>query len=385
MVINLPLAYPPKKMNGMMIAGFPAADADSYTYPPELKKELIKLFQYRIHPKHHIELFKEKTIQEIYTLIQTRFNVLYYYLGKDEFHFAHVTIFYTDDIQHYLWDDDQAVIGAYKIIDENIGKILKIYPKTNILIMSDHGFQQTIDSFFINNYLYEKGWLTQKEIKTSKMSKISNTLLKNDFLIRMINYLFMSLPRKKQIELKKLFLPGEDEFSIEKTVDLNKSLVVGTKQGPLFLNERRLSDYSLNYDQFLMDLRKDLLEILTPDNQRFIKDIYDVKTGGDAPKFVLIPNEGYEIEIQMNKGRSFWKSQIDKQKGWVAHHRPQGIFLAYGKDLSQMCFPKPMRIYEIAEKIFQVYELPIVHSKKGRKVLPSKKNLQKVIAGLQPK
>lgn len=385
LVINLPLSYPPKKINGMLIAGFPAADADSYTYPSELKKELIQKFQYRIHPKHHIELFKEKTVQEIYSIIQTRFDVLYHYLNKDNYDFAHVTIFYTDDIQHYQWSDEKAILGAYQIIDANLGNIMVAYPHSNIIIMSDHGFQQTKDSFFINNFLFEKGLLMPQKHKSTTISKLSTTVLQNDILMRIINYLFMSLPRKKQIKLKKLFLPGEDEFSIEKSVDLKESLVVGTKQGPIFINTKKLQEKALKYTQFTNNLKDELFHIKTPDNTQLVKEIFEVKAGKDSPKFIIIPNEGYEIEIQLNKEQVLWKSELNGKEGWVAHHRPQGIFLAHGKDISKIIFPNPMRIHHIARRILQLYNIPKEYFQQGKKVLPSKKNLQKVISGLHVK
>jgi predicted AlkP superfamily phosphohydrolase/phosphomutase len=385
LVINLPLTYPPKKINGMMIAGFPASDADAYTYPSSLKNELRKEFNYRIHPNHHIELFKEKTLNEIYTLIQTRFNVLYHYLNENEFNFAHVTIFYTDDIQHFLWDDDEAILNAYKIIDKNIGKILSEYINTNLIIMSDHGFEKISDAFFINNYLASKGFLIPKVSQSNLISSLSNRMLNNKMVLRIINYIFMSLPREKQIKLKKMFLPGEDEFSIEKTIDLERSAIVGTKQGPIFINWRILDKDKYPHETFLNQFKDELKQIRTPDNQPLIKEIFEVSSDGDVPSFIVIPNEGFEIEIRVTPDNILWKSETDDWKGWKAHHRPEGIFLAYGKGISNLSFDENIGINEIADKIFDVFELPKEYFEKGTNIIPTKKNLQKVISGLKIK
>ena len=51
--INVPITYPPIKLNGYMISGMPAFNLkDGITYPPELSKELPK--NYKILPKRYI-------------------------------------------------------------------------------------------------------------------------------------------------------------------------------------------------------------------------------------------------------------------------------------------------------------------------------------------
>ena len=46
-VINMPTSFPPRRINGFMIAGFNALDQLDYTYPKSLKGELIQKYGYK--------------------------------------------------------------------------------------------------------------------------------------------------------------------------------------------------------------------------------------------------------------------------------------------------------------------------------------------------
>ena len=73
-VINMPLTYPPKELNGIMISGIHAHDDSEYTYPKQLKKQLQTEYQYHIVPSHHY-LEKDESVKEIKELFSKRFDV----------------------------------------------------------------------------------------------------------------------------------------------------------------------------------------------------------------------------------------------------------------------------------------------------------------------
>jgi predicted AlkP superfamily phosphohydrolase/phosphomutase len=76
-IINMPLTYPPRKVNGFMISGIPVPKEVNFTYPPELESRLKKDFDYAVYPKNYalIKGDSKKLTQEIIRLIDIRFRV----------------------------------------------------------------------------------------------------------------------------------------------------------------------------------------------------------------------------------------------------------------------------------------------------------------------
>lgn len=162
-VINMPGTYPPKKINGFMIAGNPAEDHD-YTYPPSLEIEL-KSKGYTVHPQ--IALTRDslkKQAEHIKNLFSSRFKLASEYF-KD-LDFLHLTIFYIDIAQHLLWNDSHTLKGYWRHLDKEISKLIKgIEEDTYVFLMSDHGFNKLKNNFFLNNWLLKNGYLALTQQK----------------------------------------------------------------------------------------------------------------------------------------------------------------------------------------------------------------------------
>jgi len=366
LVINVPLTFPPKRINGIIIAGFPASDGDTYTWPPHIKEILVKNIGYRVNPRHHIMIDLNKAIIEIYELIQKRFDALFYFIERDVFDFAMVVIFYTDDLQHYLWHNREAIKRAYKIIDENLGKLLEICPKSNIIVVSDHGFEEIRDVFYINRYFFEQGLLKLKnKFKVLKtLTCFINILLRAPFAKDLASRIFTAIPRSIQVKVKRAIV-FIDEHSIDKIIDLDSSYVVGVKQGPIFVNKYKLKQEGTSYDDFVKKLTANLMSIEHPRLGRLIKDVYVPPRNReeDVPDLIVIPNEGFEIDLDIAVD-SIWGSQskIRNNHKWVAHHHPIGVFIAYGegivrivKDLGK----EELNIWDIAPLVLKIYGIDL--------------------------
>jgi predicted AlkP superfamily phosphohydrolase/phosphomutase len=74
----------------------------------------------------------------------------------------------SDRIQHMFWQSDKKIIEDYLIEkDKLIGKVLKkIDDKTQLIILSDHGFTEYDYSINVNKFLEQEGYLKTKSEKT---------------------------------------------------------------------------------------------------------------------------------------------------------------------------------------------------------------------------
>jgi len=170
-VINMPTTYPPKKIDGIMVSGGPDAMEINYTYPKDLENELIKM-GYKVHPKQIIFTSDNciEAYDEIIEMIKTRFTLVKQLLAKNTYKFIHISIFYINVLHHFLWDD-KLVKEAWKVIDNCIGELMQ--SNHHFFIMSDHGSEETLIDFSLNNWLEINKYLTCKRATPDILSKLN--------------------------------------------------------------------------------------------------------------------------------------------------------------------------------------------------------------------
>ena len=86
-VMNLPLTYPPRKINGIMISSFLTPDKElSYTYPEEIKHEIDEIADgdYLIDVSNFRTTNKRELLAEIYEITKKRFKVIRNFVENKE-------------------------------------------------------------------------------------------------------------------------------------------------------------------------------------------------------------------------------------------------------------------------------------------------------------
>jgi len=179
-VMNLPLTYPPRKINGIMISSFLTPDKElSYTYPEEIKHEIDEIADgdYLIDVSNFRTTNKRELLAEIYEITKKRFKVIRNFvenkewdlfvaveMGVDRLHHAFWSYCFSD---HWLFREDNefknAIRDYYKYIDGELGRLLELFDDdTELMIVSDHGAKTLKGTFFINDWLLENGYLKMK-------------------------------------------------------------------------------------------------------------------------------------------------------------------------------------------------------------------------------
>ena len=190
-VVSLPMTYPPRPLNGFMLCSFltPGPDSD-YTYPPELKSELIDAcgsFPLRMSEKgrgvdpaifvracKQLEIDRARTVK--YLLSRKPWDLFIYVLET------------TDNLQHEIWhlvDESHpmhdpamaarvvpVILDYYETVDRLLGEMIALIPpETLTVILSDHGFGPFHKFFHINNWLAANGWLVFKRHPLSLLKR----------------------------------------------------------------------------------------------------------------------------------------------------------------------------------------------------------------------
>ncbi|MFQ5841663.1 MAG: alkaline phosphatase family protein, partial [Thermodesulfobacteriota bacterium] len=99
-VINVPVTYPPREVNGILISGFLCTNIDKIAYPKE-KAGLLKEIGYRIdvdawQARKSIDRF----LEDLHLTLDKRIEAAFNFLGGEEWDFFQLHIMETDRINH---------------------------------------------------------------------------------------------------------------------------------------------------------------------------------------------------------------------------------------------------------------------------------------------
>ncbi len=192
-VLGVPLTYPPKPMNGLLIGDFLAPDTGSdYTYPPELKHEIRDVVgDYLFDTRDFRTEDKERLLAEIYTMTRQRFALARHLVTTKPWDFFVMVEMGPDRIHHAFWKYfdpkhpkyvagnplEHAIRDYYVALDAEVGTLLSVLePDTRVLIVSDHGAKRMDGGICFNQWLIQEGYLVLKE-PVHEVTKFSPALV----------------------------------------------------------------------------------------------------------------------------------------------------------------------------------------------------------------
>ncbi|MBN1583748.1 MAG: alkaline phosphatase family protein [Anaerolineae bacterium] len=178
-VMNVPVTFPPREVNGILIGGFLSPKLDRAVYPPE-KTELIKSLGYRIDTDAWLAReSKDKLFGDVEDCLARRRKTLLHLMDNEPWDFFQCHIMETDRLYHFAWEqyDQNDPIYAprfYEIIkkiDDLLGEVLERVEKTDaeLILLSDHGFCTIKYEVYVNQWLAQKGWLALPDPRPERM------------------------------------------------------------------------------------------------------------------------------------------------------------------------------------------------------------------------
>lgn len=183
-VFNVPVTYPPRAINGVMVSGLLTPSQEAVcTYPPELHIELI--YEVGTLPlfRDIVATFKSgtvlSTLDQLFTSERKRGEAILYLMDHYPWDLFVAVLTATDRLQHQagrLWREDRQRQGplwvrklgdvipqCYELVDGIIGEMLaRAGEDTTVVILSDHGFGPIDKHFYLNRWLRAEGFLVLK-------------------------------------------------------------------------------------------------------------------------------------------------------------------------------------------------------------------------------
>ncbi|MBN2425501.1 MAG: alkaline phosphatase family protein [Calditrichaceae bacterium] len=185
-VMNVPMTYPPRMINGISVCGFLGNDILKGTYPEEMGY-LLKSMGYRIDA--NTELAKSDLFlfyKDVMDVLHKRIDVMNYFWRRESWDFFMVHIMETDRLQHFFWEFFETkkqpfydmFIQFYRYIDKIIGDILSGIPDNmGFLALSDHGFTTLKKEVYINHWLEQMGYLRYNKTNPQNLKDMDGSSL----------------------------------------------------------------------------------------------------------------------------------------------------------------------------------------------------------------
>lgn len=400
-VLNVPITYPPRKVDGYMVPGLLSPDQGITTYPPDLLKPWrAELGRYRITPDVQYSAGKEdEFINDIHKLIDTQ---LRYALRLIEEHPTDVLMMHflaSDTASHALWrfmdkthprheaHHNDALLNVYKHLDDAIQHLISNFhsptsslPPTarfasrNVIIMSDHGFGALHRTVNLNMLFLKAGLM---HLKPKVMTHLRHFLFKHGLTPKGVyralekvglHNITARVSRQVRNSVVDKFLSFDD-------VDWSRTLAYSMGHvGQVYLNLEgrepaglvKPADYKATR-QKVIDVLKTLLDPDTgePLVERIIlreeaasgpyleraPDLHLILDGYRAIAFPLFATDGKIITQQI--------------RGDSGSHRLHGIFIAAGPAFAQGTIDDA-RIIDLAPTILHMLNVAVPDDMDGR-------------------
>lgn len=392
-LINIPLTYPPRPVNGVMVTGLlTPSSAPVFTYPPELSKQItgykIDLDRF-IDKTPYIDTFNAEItaptlslVQEFQEMEEKRAQVTLSLMDSEPWDFFMVVFTSTDRLGHYFWpyhraanpEDHPAVqqlceaVRAFYIrLDALVGELIEsLDQNTSVVMMSDHGMGPTYTKrLHCNNWLHQHGWLAVK----SDSAQITNP---DSWLKR------LGLPRDKVGRLIRR-IPGLAESHLVRKATNSRSGAIDLEHSKaycvaLFHNIMGIRVRLAGEEKAALcrEIMQRLQEIVDPETgQRIVQHVYQSSDYYSGPYVDNVPD--IIVSIDPDYGCSYYVSHYSsiitrrEDVSGPAKHRMEGIFLASGPCIVPQATPLPdLQIEDIAPTVLHLMGLPVPTDMDGR-------------------
>jgi predicted AlkP superfamily phosphohydrolase/phosphomutase len=397
-VMNVPVTYPPSRVNGDLITGMltPPSQED-YTYPPELKDEIEReIGEFIVYPREvyakgkannfmgHLRFTLEQRLKVVLRLMRTR-DWDFFMVVFPETDTVQHGMTGTTDPQHPGYDHQEheqfgdAINQIYEQADAALAQIMaELRDDDTLIVMSDHGFGPLYRFMYVNNFLADIGALRFRRNPISLAKRLVFKLgltVKTAYSIALafgLGKLRRTMDKRRggYKMLRRFFLSFAD-------VDWKRSQAYAAGYiGQVFVNTQGREPQGCvapgeEYQRVRAEIVEKLRQLKDPaDGAPLISEIHlkeDIYSGPyleDAPDIVFFPRDLETIafgdfEFPSNK-------LVEPAYAISGHHRMDGVLFVRGPGVKPGVTVDGATIIDVTPTILYNLDLPVPDDMDGQ-------------------
>ncbi|HSM57117.1 MAG TPA: alkaline phosphatase family protein [Candidatus Sulfomarinibacteraceae bacterium] len=395
-VMNVPMTYPPEEVNGFLLSGLGTPDYVNYSYPPELSEQLTEA-GYRVNNKFFFAPDRQdEWLDDIFAMTKQRGETAVRLMEEKAWDFFMVVFRNTDEICHFYWhhmdeehpqhDPDaprryrRAILDLYQLADRWVGRIVEAAgPEANVVVMSDHGAGPLYQDVFLNEWLWQKGYLKlKKEVEDgSLLGQAARTVgLTRENISTALTRLHL---HRLEVLIKDVLgdriyvLPRDKRPEFVNAIDWSRTRAYSFGYyGQVYINIKGREPQGVvepkgEYEQLRREIADGMSTIIDPrdgqpvvDQVYFKEELYEGPHLGRAPDLLAIMRG---FSYMTRKGYEFAESRgtlfRDPYTAETGSHRLEGTLIAAGPDIRPGQQLTENAIYDLTPTLLHLMGCPL--------------------------
>ena len=369
-VMNVPMTYPPEEVNGFLLSGLGTPDYATYSYPAALSERLDQR-GYRVNNKFFfVPDRQDEWLEDVFAMTERRGKAAVALMEEEARDFFMVVFRNTDEICHFYWhhmDETHprhdpgapvryktAIRDLYQLADQWVGRIVEAAgPEANVVVMSDHGAGPLYQDVFLNEWLWQQGWLKlNEEVEAGSLlgraaRRVGVTREKISAALTRLNLHRVEVLIKKALGDRIYVLPRDERPEFTNAVDWSQTSAYSFGYyGQVYVNVKGREPEGIvepgeAYEQLRREIVEKMQAIVDPRDGRpvvdrvfFKEELYEGPQLERAPDLLAImrgfsymTRKGYEFAEE--RGILF----RDPYTAETGSHRLEGTLIAAGPDV----------------------------------------------------
>ncbi len=391
---NIPITYPPPRVDGFAIPGMltPVTEGE-YARPEGLMRELNDAIGGYIHDVLWVHYARdglsgaERFIDDLMRCLEKRIEAFFHLMNERPTDVFMGVFTETDRLQHFLWefihparplDSREQALAAkveafYRRLDGFFVELMaRIEGRADLLVVSDHGFGPLEGTVYINRWLEKKGYLAVRwgRVRMINLKRAVFRVVRALLGVRDLNEIRRRLgmrPKSRAI----LYSFFDDCIDWSRTTAYSSS---GSEQG-IYVNLRGREpegtvEAGADYERVRASLLADLEDLRDPRSRRRLpmllarrEDLYQGPHRDDAPDIAAFVDQGrHVLDIKLSR-------RILERSNWVSgkgSHRYDGVLMGWGPSFAPGAKIEGAGIVDMTPAILHHQGLPIPEYMDGK-------------------